>query len=140
MDQKKIVVDTNIFLEFLLKQRRQDESVQLMRAIEEGKVEAYVTSFALHGIEVALERVKQVSGLEQFLDWVIHAQGLSVYQTSPDEEKQIAALTQKITLDFDDTLQYYVTQTLGAVLVSFDTDFDGTGIERVEPAEMVSRA
>lgn len=30
-------------------------------------------------------------------------------------------------------MQYYVTRTLGAVLVSFDKDFDRTDIKRVEP-------
>ena len=58
--------------------------------------------------------------------------------TRKDEEKQVAALTQKTKLDFDDTLQYYVTQTLGAVLVSFDTDFDRTDMQRVEPSALVS--
>ena len=69
---------------------------------------------------------------------MVQAQGLTVYQTSPTEEQQIVALTKKINLNFDDALQYYVARTLGAVLVSFDKDFDRTDMKRVEPAVAVS--
>ena len=138
MARKKIVIDTNVFLEFLLQQQRREESIQLMREVEQGRIDAYVTSFSLHSIEVLLDKHRKTRTLEQFLTRVVHAQGLTVYQTSPDEERQIAVLTQKIKLDFDDTLQYYVTQTLGAVLVSFDTDFDRTDMKRVEPSALVS--
>ncbi len=43
ISKEKIVVDTNIFLEFLLQQERTAESLFLMKKIEEGTVEAYMT-------------------------------------------------------------------------------------------------
>jgi predicted nucleic acid-binding protein len=41
-----------------------------------------------------------------------------------------------IGLDFDDALQYFVCKKLGInFIVSFDRDFNGLGIKRIEPAE-----
>ncbi len=136
MAPQTVLVDTNIFLEFLREQERSEACLQLMRKIERGEIEAYVTSFTLHGIEISLERVHEIEGLEKFLDWVSQTTALTVYHTSPEEELQVAALTKTTGLDFDDALQYYVTKTLGAVLVSFDRDFDHTDIERIEPSDM----
>ncbi len=138
MAQKKIVVDTNIFLEFLLKQQQQEECLDLLLNIERGAIEAHITSFSLHGIEVLLDKRNKTELLEQFLGRVIQARGLKVYQTSPQEEKDIAALANKIGLDFDDALQYYVARTLGAALVSFDKDFDRTDIKRITPLEAMA--
>ena len=130
------VVDTNIFVEFLLEQERADESLQAMERIERGELEAYVTSFALHSIAVILERHKDMDLLEKFFDRVIQAKGLRVYQTEPIEEKSITALTRTVKLDFDDTLHYYVANTLGATLISFDRGFDTTDLKRVEPSAL----
>ena len=137
MERKTLVIDTNVFLEFLLLQERKDECVKLMQAVERGSLEAYVTGFSLHSIEVLLHRYRKTTALEQFLQRVIAAQGLMVYQTSPAEELHIATLSKGLPLDFDDALQYYVTQTLEAVLVSFDKDFDRTDISRIEPSALL---
>ena len=135
--KEKIVIDANIFLEFLLKQERTAESVALMKRVEDGKFEAYITSFSLHSIEVILDRRKDSVLLEEFLDNVIQTQGLQIYQTEPIEEKDISALTRTLQLDFDDTLQYFVAKKLGAQLVSFDHDFDSTDLQRIEPRALL---
>ena len=131
------VVDTNIFVEFLLEQERADESLQLMERIERGELEAYVTSFALHSIAVILDRRNDMVLLEKFFDRVIQAKGLRVYQTEPIEEKSIAAITRTVKLDFDYTLHFYVANTLGATLISFDRGFDTTDLKRVEPSALL---
>jgi predicted nucleic acid-binding protein len=137
ISKEKIVVDTNIFLEFLLQQERTAESLFLMKKIEEGTVEAYMTGYTLHSIEFTLDRRKQPKVLEKFLAQLMNAQGLKIYQTELAEEKEIALLIQTINLDFDDTLQYFVAKKLDAVLVSFDRDFDKTDLKRVEPSQVV---
>jgi uncharacterized protein len=137
ISKEKIVIDTNIFLELLLHQDRTAESLFLMKKIEGGSVEAYITGYTLHSIEFTLDRRKQPKLLEEFLGQLMNAQGLQVYQTELAEEKEIASLTQTINLDFDDTLQYFVAKKLDAVLVSFDHDFDKTDLKRVEPSQVV---
>jgi predicted nucleic acid-binding protein len=132
------LVDTNIFVEYLLDQERADESTQIMERIERGELEAYVTSFALHSIAVILDRRNEIDLLERFFERVIQAKGLRVYQTEPIEEKNITALTRTVKLDFDDTLHYYVANTLGATLISFDRGFDATDLKRVEPSALLN--
>jgi len=61
------LVDTNIFLEFLLKQERREESVRLMQHIERGTMIAHVTSFTLHSIEVIVEKTGTCMGLKNSL-------------------------------------------------------------------------
>lgn len=136
MAQETIVIDTNVFLEFLLLQERREECIALMRKIERDLLDAYVTSFTLHSIEVLLDKHGKTQLLRQFLKRVMKAEGLTVYQTSPKEELRIAALAKKTNLDFDDALQYYVTKALDAALVSLDRDFDATDIKRLEPDEL----
>jgi uncharacterized protein len=133
MEREKILIDTNIFVEFLLKQERAIESLNLMVMVEEKKFEAFVTGFSLHTIEVILDRNKKHVLLEQFLKRVTNAQALTVYQTTLQEEREIALLAPQVGLDFDDGLQYFVTKAVGASFVSFDHDFDKTDLKRIEP-------
>ena len=53
------------------------------------------------------------------------------------EEKSITALTRTVQLDFDDALHYYVANTLGATLMSFDRGFDKTDLQRIEPSQIL---
>lgn len=135
---RSLLIDTNIFLEFLLNQDRRKESLALMTLIERGEQSAFVLGFALHGIEVMLDRLKRPAVLEQFLVRVVQAEGLTVYPTSPEEEREVVPLTQHLSLDFDDALHYYVADSLGLVLVSFDHDFDHTDITRMEPSAILN--
>ena len=141
MEQKisaiRYLVDTNIFVELLLDQERAEESLQVMERIEKGELEAYVTSFALHSIAVILDQRKDYDLLEQFLERVIQAKGLQVYQTEPIEEKSIASLTRTVNLDFDDTLHNSVARALGATLMSFDRGFDKTDLTRIAPSQVL---
>ena len=126
------LVDTNIFVEFLLEQDRAEESLRIMERIEQGELKAYITSFALHSIAVILDRRKELDLMEKFLERVIQAKGLQVYQTEPIEEKAITALMRTVRLDFDDTLHYFVATKLVATLISFDRGFDKTDLKRIE--------
>ena len=135
--EQRILIDTNIFLETLLKQERANECIALLELVEKGLMRAFVTSFALHSIEIAMYRVGELEELGRFLKWVVNATGLTVYPTSPEEERDAITVIKELSLDFDDALQYHVAQTTGLELVSFDQDFDDTGIGRVEPDEVV---
>lgn len=135
----QFLIDTNIFLEFLLEQKRVKESLELMRALERGDLTGYVTSFALHSIEVNLARVGKTRELLTFLTGIVETKGLTIYTTSVNEEKDAVAFIKKFSFDFDDALQYYVSKKLDLVLVSFDHDFDRTDIQRLEPHKVIKR-
>lgn len=49
-----------------------------------------------------------------------------------------ALMSEKIGLDFDDTLQYYMAKKLGVdAVVSFDEHFDNVDLQRVEPRDLL---
>ena len=126
-----ILLDTNIFLELLLDQRRAAECEELLELISKGEIEATVTHFAVHAVEAALVTGEK---LEAFLRNLDHCVGLYVYDTNLSDEMAIALMTKRIGLDFDDTLQYYVAKKVGVeAIVSFDEHFDGLDLQRVEP-------
>jgi predicted nucleic acid-binding protein len=130
-----ILLDTNIFLELLMGQKRAPECEQLLELISKGDMEAAVTHFAVHDVEAAL-----VTGenLEAFLRNLEHSVGLYVYETNLADEMAVALMSKKIGLDFDDTLQYYVAKRLGVdAIVSFDEHFDGLDLQRVEPRDLL---
>jgi hypothetical protein len=130
-----ILLDTNIFLELLLDQKRATECEELLQLISKGKTEAAVTHFAVHAVEAVIGDPKS---LAIFLSNLEHSTGLSIYDTNLSDEMAAALIAQKIGLDFDDTLQYYVAKKLGVeALVSFDQHFDKVDIRRIEPRDLL---
>ena len=131
------LIDTNIFLEFLLDQERADEAETLLMELEEGRIKAFITTFTLHSIEVILFSSNQIDLLISFLEQLTIFKGLTIYPTNLEEEKEVAELIRKLNLDFDDSLHYYVAKKLGLQLVSFDKHFDKVDISRKEPKDIV---
>ncbi len=132
-----MLLDTNIFLELLLDQKRANECENLLELVSRGRMEAVVTHFTVHAIEAALGSGKN---LDVFLRNLEHSVGLYVYDTSVSEEIAISLISKKIDRDFDDAVQYYVAKKLGAdPVVSFDQHFDGLDISRVEPHELLRK-
>lgn len=131
------LIDTNIFLEFLLDQERADEAETLLKELNEGKISAFITTFTLHSIEVILFSSGHVDLLISFIEQLSNFKGLTIYPTNLEEEYEIVQLTKKLKLDFDDSLHYYVAKKLNLQLVSFDKHFDKVDIARKEPKDII---
>lgn len=126
------LIDTNVFLELLLGRERAQECKELLDMVSRGDEDAVVTHFSIHSIEIILG--KNELDIAPFLRNVEQAAGLMVYDTSVSDEAAASILMKQVGLDFDDALQYYVAKKLGAEgVVSFDKDFDGLDIPRLEP-------
>lgn len=132
------LIDTNIFLELLLDQKRADEVIKFFALIEKGYCTAFYTLFTLHSILNALTRNKK---FPQILIFLTHLETHSYFQlttaSSPSEEKKIVKICQTHHLDFDDATQYFFAKKTNSILVSFDKHFDKTDIKRVEPKEIL---
>jgi uncharacterized protein len=83
-----------------------------------------------------LGRLGKLNELALFLDRISAAEGLTVYPTSLQEERDAIAAMERFSLDFDDALQYYVARTLHLELVSFDSDFNRTDVKRIVPVDL----
>lgn len=129
-----LLIDTNIILELMLQQKKSNECKKFLNSVATGDIEATITHFSVHAIEAILENPEDT---RNFLHNINSSIGLSIYDTDISDEIAIALLMKEVKLDFDDTLQLYVARKIGAVgIVSFDRDFDGVDIKRLNPSEV----
>jgi hypothetical protein len=131
------LVDTNVFLEVLLGQPKASECVAFLEAVRDARASAVVTDFTIHSVCVILERRGQRRFVSRWLDDVARFQGLTYVQASLGEQSQIARVALAEGLDFDDAYQYFFARLLGRTIVSFDRDFDGRAVPRLEPGAAI---
>ena len=125
--------DTNIFLEILLDQTEAESCQRALNRIDEIRP-GWVTSYSIHAIESILARVRKDQEITvRFLQGLANNRLFFRYDTTLEEEAEIARLTQGLKLDFDDSLQYYVAKKEGLILVTLDRDF-----QKVSDIEVVS--
>jgi predicted nucleic acid-binding protein len=127
-----LLIDTNVFLELFLGQEKAEECEKFLQEISMGVLEAVVSKFTIHAIEASLNNSTLIL---TFLRNVQNSLGLDVYETSIEEEMAASMLMDKIKLDFDDAMQYYLAKKLGVeAIVSYDKHFDVVDIRRKEPS------
>ena len=132
----RVLLDTNIFLEWLLGQQRADECRSLLERAQEGGIDVLVTDFALHSIAVIMERSGNKDELPGLFATLASFEGLSVLHASLEEHSAVARLALETSLDFDDAYHAYFAQLRGVPLISFDRHFDGI-VERKTPQEVL---
>jgi predicted nucleic acid-binding protein len=124
-------------LESALVQSRQAECDALLYAISMGKIEATIAHFTLHEVCGILDDSSRAA---EFLRLVESPIGFRVFDTALSEEIAIAILAEKIGLDFEDTLQYFVARKVGAKsIVSFDKHLNKVDIARKEPSQILAK-
>lgn len=127
------LIDANVILEVLYRRSRWEESYRLLNRVKEGSVRASILHFAVHGISVILGKpVLAAKLLAEILTW----RGLTIADLSINEELAACEVASKVGLDFDDGIHYYFAKSRSMPILSFDKDFDGLDIERVEPHEV----
>lgn len=77
-----ILIDTNVFLEVLLDQRKAADCKALLKKVSTGEKEAVVSHFSVHAVEAL---IGDGSGLLDFLRNVENSLGLSVHDTDLSE-------------------------------------------------------
>lgn len=132
------LIDTNIFLEILLDQKKATECQELIERFQNREVIFYVSSFTIHSIEIILERNGLHEPLVNFLHDIHRTKGLKRFDIDTLEELEAVKLAQSLNLDFDDALQYHICKIHNLKIVSFDKHFDPTDVERVEPGEVLT--
>ena len=130
------LIDTNIFLELLLDRKNAKQCEKFLEKVSKGEIKAVVSSFTLHAIEALLGKKHRITQL--FVRNILNSKGLKVYSTTLEEELEASILAEKVGLDFDDGLQYFIAKKLQAkAIVSFDRHFDKTDLKRVTPKEVI---
>ncbi len=133
-----LLLDTNIFLEYLLDQERANEVTAFFHWVHQQQIPVICTHYSIHSIESTLSARKEWTKLLDFLSFIEKMASIAVYETSIPEEQKITQLVSEKNLDFDDALQYFVAKknNCGAI-VSFDHHFDKTDLARKTPADFL---
>jgi uncharacterized protein len=130
------LVDTNIWLERLLEQDRSDEVRQFLDRVPTEQL--LITDFSFHSIGVIFHRLKRPANFLTFVQDVLLDGAVAVVALQPLHMQRVVEVMTTQHLDFDDAYQYVATEQYGATLVSFDTDFDGTQLGRMTPAQILA--
>ena len=118
------LVDTNIFLELLLEQKKADIVRHFLLSVDASKLA--VSDFSLYSIGIVLVRLKKGKLLDTFLQDVILNGRIQVISIPPEKLSGILGFVDEFGLDFDDAYQYAISISHDLELVSFDKDFEKT--------------
>ena len=134
------LVDTNIFLEVLLLQKRKDECESFLNLLRDGKKTGVITDFTLHSIIVIMSNFKKLNELRTFLISLTAYKGLKVYRTTLSDEVEAVELSLNQQLDIDDAIQYSTALSLDVeAIISFDKHFNNLKIPREEPKSALEK-
>jgi uncharacterized protein len=130
------LLDTNIFLEYILSRTRSGEVRDFFRRADLSTL--YISDFSLHTIGVIYLREHKSREFLTFVNEDLLASGIHIIGVTPDNFSKIAGASDRFHLDFDDAYQYAVAEQNRLSIVSFDKDFDRTEKGRIEPKDLVS--
>lgn len=134
---KTYLVDTNIFLEVMLSQRRTEECKSFLAMLRDGNIRGIVTDFTVHSIMVLMDRFKRLEELDVFLSSLAGYKGICLYHTPISDEIKAVKMAQEHDLDIDDAVQYAAALSMNAdAIISFDRDFDNLEVPRREPEQI----
>jgi len=121
------LIDTNIFLEILLKQ---DKKEDCKRFLDKNIRYLNITDYSLHSIGVILFRYGKEDIFRKFVEDVLPN---TVLLSLPRELYiEVVNARKNLNLDFDDAYQYTMAKYYGLKMVTMDKDF-----ERVKDVEVL---
>ncbi len=129
--QTRFLIDTNIFLEILLEQDMSESCTTFFRYQDLSS--CFVSDFTLHSIGVILFRYRRMHLFEEFLRDFLIDTGIVVLSLSIQSLSTVGTFCEKLKIDFDDAYQYACAKENDLKILSFDTHFDRTNIDRVTP-------
>ena len=129
------LIDSNIWLELLLKQEKSDKVVEMLRNTQIDLLS--ISDFTLYSIGIILSKLKEFDLLNEFYNDVISNGKIDIFSMNPNDLSRITNIEQKFNLDFDDAYQYLVAEEYNLTVVSFDKDFKHTPKGRKTPDEII---
>lgn len=130
------LVDSNVWLELLLEQERAEEVDQFLQIV--GTDELWITEFTIYSMGIIMTRLNKNDIFKDFLSDVLEDSGVKRVCLSISDLKRVIQVGKIFRLDFDDSYQYVAAEKNDLYLVSFDTDFDRSEIERKTPSEILA--
>ncbi|MHA1505758.1 MAG: type II toxin-antitoxin system VapC family toxin [Candidatus Asgardarchaeia archaeon] len=129
------LVDTNIFLEIFLEQKKADEAEEFLRKIPSEHL--HISDFSLYSIGIILFRQGKHETFLDFVEDVFMRGKITILRLSLFDVNEIIKSSKSFNLDFDDAYQYTIAKKYGLKIVSFDSDFDRTDLGRLLPSQIL---
>ena len=111
------LVDTNIWLERLLEQERNEEVAKFLNLIPTEKL--FITDFSFHSISIILTKLRKFKILTTFIHDVFIKGEVGLISLTPKDILKIIPVMDKFKLDFDDAYQYVAAEKYDLIIVSF---------------------
>lgn len=121
------LVDTNIFLEILLKQEKREDCKKFL---DDNLGNLHVTDFSLHSIGVILFRYDKEGIFQKFVEDVIP--NTKLLSLPIELYREVINASKSLNLDFDDAYQYCIAKHYGLKVITMDRDF-----ERIEDVDIL---
>ena len=115
----KYLIDTNVFLEILLDQKKK-EICKIYLKNKFGNMA--ISDFSLHSIGVILFRINRYELYNSFVNDVIPQ--IEVLSLEKNNYSQIPNISKQFNLDFDDAYQVAVAGTHNLKIATMDKDFE----------------
>jgi len=131
------LVDTNIWLERLLKQEKSKEVKIFLDAVP--SVHLSISDFAYHSVGVITSKLGKEKSFVEFTDDLFVKSSVSLLRLAPEEMYLVAKAIHEKKFDFDDAYQYVISSLYPSEIVSFDKGFIKKGIKTLTPAEALAK-
>lgn len=128
------LIDTNIWLERLLDQKRAKEVGRFLDYIPSERL--FMTDFAFHSIGIVMTRLNHTDAFLWFVQDAFINGAVSLIHLEPEDTQHLIRLIEEFNLDFDDAYQYRAAEKYNLTIVSFDNDFDRTTRGKKIPEEI----
>ena len=129
----KIFIDTNIFLDLILKREKFKEALILFNAIEKKIFDAYILDITILNIDYIAK--KQVKDIRAFL--MLVNDNFTVLGSS---NEQIGIALQLKNNDLEDNLQYTLAKEYNCeVIITNDKTFYAKGIEKLSSQNFLEK-
>jgi len=112
------LLDTNIFLEILLKQEKSEECKIFLTSHVDN---IFISDFSLHSIGVILFRYNKYKIYEDFIKDILSQ--IRVLNLPAIEYQSLIESSKNTKLDFDDLYQYIIAKYFDLQIVTMDSDF-----------------
>lgn len=129
------LVDTNIWLEILLEQKKSWEAKVFFERVATEDI--HITEFSIYSIGIILSKYKKTNVLRDFLFDLIYESAIDVIRLKDDDHFKIIEAMENYSLDFDDAYQYVAAKKMDLIIISFDSDFNKTPQKRMRPHQFI---
>ncbi|MEK7673515.1 MAG: PIN domain-containing protein [Patescibacteria group bacterium] len=131
-----ILIDTNILCSLLLQQNDYANTEKFFAKSDEFNLQISVLDFSIYSICLLLTRRQEHKVVGRLLKFIENRRNIKIYRPNFSDINAVA--DQKIKLDFEDGLHYYLAKKKNLTFISYDSDFDKTDLKRLTPSQALT--